>query len=63
MSQANAVEQSRVGSAQEADLGPWRQVPLGVVMGVWDGVKSGGGGHLGRKRLMGLKPWAAYDGK
>lgn len=54
MSQANSVEQSRVGSPQQADLGPSRQIPLGVVVGVWDCVKSGGCGLLRLKRLMGL---------
>jgi hypothetical protein len=35
------VEQSRVGSFEEADLRTWRQVPLGGSMDLWHYLKSG----------------------
>ena len=54
MSQANSVEQSRVGAPQQADFGPSRQIPLGVVVGIWDCVKSGACGLFRLKRVMGL---------
>jgi hypothetical protein len=51
--QANRVEQSGVGSAGQTDHRAGQEVPLGVVVGVWDGVSEvkGGGMENGEWRM------------
>lgn len=50
MAQANSVEQSGVGSARRTNHGPGQEVPLGVVVGVWNALRGDGNWRVAAER-------------